>query len=84
MKKSSRPQHCNTKVQNLDFSESGYTIDAMKPLPPPPVTGNTEAERFDNAVRKTFTVSKEEIERREIEWQKTHGKKTKDQFSIVK
>jgi hypothetical protein len=48
----------------------------MKPLPPPEVPGTTEAERFDNAVRKTFTVSKEEMQRREAEWQKTHGKKT--------
>jgi hypothetical protein len=30
----------------------------MKPLPPPTVPGNTEAERMDNAVRKLFTVSK--------------------------
>ena len=48
----------------------------MKPLPAPPVPGNTEAERFDNAVRKTFTVSKEEMQRRETEWQRTQGKKT--------
>jgi len=47
----------------------------MKPLPPPPVPGKTDYERFDNAVRKTFTVSKEEIQRREAEWQKTQGKK---------
>jgi hypothetical protein len=47
----------------------------MKPLPASSVTGGTEAERFDNAVRKTFNVSKEEIERRETEWQKTNGKK---------
>ena len=31
----------------------------MKPLPPPPVPGNTEAERMDTAVRKMFSVSKE-------------------------
>jgi hypothetical protein len=30
----------------------------MKPLPPPDVPGNTEAERMDNAVRKFFTVPK--------------------------
>ena len=30
----------------------------MKPSPAPNVPGNTEAERFDNAVRKMFTVSK--------------------------
>jgi hypothetical protein len=41
--------------------------------PWPPVPGNTEAGRFDNAVRNTFTVSKEEIERRNVEWQKTNG-----------
>jgi hypothetical protein len=48
----------------------------MKTQPPPEVPGNTEAERFDNAVRKTFTVSKEEMQRREAEWQRTQGKKT--------
>ena len=47
----------------------------MKPLPAPPVPGKTEAERFDNAVRKTFTVSKEEMHRREAEWQRMQGKK---------
>jgi hypothetical protein len=45
----------------------------MKPSPPPPVPGNTDAERFDNAVRKTFTVSKEEMQRREAEWQRTQA-----------
>ncbi len=33
----------------------------MKPLPPPPVPGNTEAERMDSALRKLFTVSKEDF-----------------------
>jgi hypothetical protein len=47
----------------------------MKPLPAPPVPGKTEAERFDNAVRKMFIVSKEEMPRREAEWQKTQDKK---------
>ena len=42
----------------------------MKPLPAPPVPGKTEAQRFDNAVRKVFTVSKEEMQRREAEWQR--------------
>jgi hypothetical protein len=45
----------------------------MKPRPAPEVSGSTEAERFDNAVRKTFTVSKEELERREVEWKKTQA-----------
>jgi hypothetical protein len=47
----------------------------MKTLPAPVVPGNTEAERFDNAVRKVFTVSKEEMQRREAEWQKTNGRR---------
>ena len=50
-----------------------YTRD-MKPLPAPPVPGKTEAERFNNAVSKAFTVSKEEIQRREAEWQKAQDK----------
>lgn len=47
----------------------------MRPLPAPIVPGKTEAERFDNAVRKAFTVSKEEMQRREAEWGKPQGKK---------
>jgi hypothetical protein len=47
----------------------------MKPLPAPPVPGNTESERFSNAVSKALTVSKEEMQRREAEWQRTQGKK---------
>ncbi len=35
------------------------------------IVSASDAERFDNAVRKAFTVSKEEIERREAEWQRT-------------
>ncbi len=49
----------------------------MRPLPAPPIPGKTESERMDNAIRKTFTVSKEEMQRREAEWQKTNGKKSK-------
>jgi hypothetical protein len=37
----------------------------MKPLPAPCVPGSTEAERFDNAVRKMFTVSKQDLLREE-------------------
>jgi hypothetical protein len=37
----------------------------MKPLPAPSVSGKTEFERFDNAVRQVLTVSKEELLRRE-------------------
>ncbi|WP_263354182.1 hypothetical protein [Acidicapsa acidisoli] len=38
-------------------------------------------ERIDNAVRKVFTVSEEEMQRREAEWQKTNGKKTESKKS---
>jgi len=37
----------------------------MKPLPTPDVPGNSEFERFDNAVRQVLTVSKEELLKRE-------------------
>jgi hypothetical protein len=44
----------------------------MKPVPARPVPGNTEAERFYNAICKTITVSKREMQRREAEWQLKH------------
>ena len=47
----------------------------MKPLPAPPVSGDTEFERFDNAVRQVLTVSKTELLKREAEEKKaTEGK----------
>jgi len=39
----------------------------MKPLPAPEVPGTTEFQRFDNAMRKVLSVSKEEVLRREAE-----------------
>jgi hypothetical protein len=47
----------------------------MKPLPAPNVPGNTEAERFDNAVRKMFSVSKEEPLKREAKWKRAQARK---------
>jgi hypothetical protein len=47
----------------------------VKTLPPPAVPGNTDAERMDNAVRRTFTVSKAEVLKREAEWQRANGRK---------
>ena len=44
-----------------DFTSKSRYDKRMNPHPAPPVHGDTEAERFDNAVRKTFTVSKEEM-----------------------
>jgi hypothetical protein len=42
----------------------------------PPGFPGFEAERFNNAVSKAFTVSKEEMQRREDEWESLRGKKT--------
>ncbi len=47
----------------------------MKPAPAPNVPGNTEAERFDNAVRKMFSVSKEELMKREAKWKWARARK---------
>jgi hypothetical protein len=47
----------------------------MKPLPPPDVPGSTDAERMDNAVRKMFSVSKEELLKREAAWKRTQARK---------
>ena len=45
-------------------------------MPAPLAPGKTEAEPFENAAGKAFTVSKEEMQRREAEWQKAQGKKS--------
>jgi hypothetical protein len=39
------------------------------------VPGKIDVLLFDNAVRKTFTVSKKEMQHREAKWQKTHSGK---------
>jgi len=44
----------------------------MRPLPPPHIPGKTEFERFDNAVRKVLTVSKEELLKREAQAKREH------------
>jgi hypothetical protein len=45
----------------------------MKPAPAPRVPGNTEAERFDNAVRQVLSVSKEAY----LEEEKARVKRTR-------
>jgi hypothetical protein len=47
----------------------------MKPQPPPHVPGSNEAEKFDNAVRRMFSVSKEELQKREENWKRSQTKK---------
>lgn len=49
----------------------------MKPLPAPPIPGKTEFQRFDNAMRRVLTVSKEELLKREAEEKKQNVRKKK-------
>ena len=49
----------------------------MKPSPPPPVPGNTEFERFDNAIRQVLSVSKVELLKREAETKIVRKKRPK-------
>lgn len=46
----------------------------MKPLPAPNVPGKTEAERMDNAIRKMFSVSKEDLLKKEAKWKRARKK----------
>jgi hypothetical protein len=47
----------------------------MNPLPAPSVPGNTEWERFDNAVRKVFSVPAEVVKRERERRDKLKAKK---------
>ena len=47
----------------------------MKPQPAPPVSGNTEWERFDNAVRKVFNVSPEAVHQETLRMKQEREKK---------
>ncbi len=47
----------------------------MKPLPAPKIPRETEFERFDNAVRKMFTVSKQDVVKAEQKWKRDRAKK---------
>jgi hypothetical protein len=47
----------------------------MKPLPAPNVPGRTESERFDNALRHVFTVSKDDLLKREAAEKKSRTRK---------
>jgi len=54
----------------------------MKPLPPPNVPGDTEAARFDYAVRKMFSVSKEAVLREEAKQARARAKKRPKKPSV--
>jgi hypothetical protein len=47
----------------------------MKPSPAPHVPGNTEAERMDNAVRKMFTVTKEDYLKEEARLKRVRNRR---------
>lgn len=47
----------------------------MKPLPAPPVPGNTEAERMSNALRTVLMVSKEDLLKKEAALKRASSKK---------
>jgi hypothetical protein len=47
----------------------------MKPLPAPQVPGSTEFERFDNAVRRILSVSKDDILKKEAREQRKKERK---------
>jgi hypothetical protein len=47
----------------------------MKPLAPPVIPGDTDAERMDNAVRLMFSVSKEELLKAEAKEHKRRQRK---------
>ena len=46
----------------------------MKPAPAPHVPGNTEGERFENAVRKMFAVPKEAVLKEEARVKKLRAR----------
>jgi hypothetical protein len=45
------------------------------------VDKNTEAEKFDNAVRRMFSVSKEELLKREAKWKRAQARKKRTKKS---
>ena len=47
----------------------------MKPLPAPDVPGNTPWERFDNAMRKVLSVSKEAVRKEETKEKQSRARK---------
>jgi hypothetical protein len=53
----------------------------VKPSQAPTVPGKTDAERFDNAVRKIFSVSKDELLKREAKWQRQQARKRRSKES---
>jgi hypothetical protein len=64
------------KGSTLAFVQKApYHWGEMKPHPAPQVPGNTEAERMDNAVRKLFTVPKEDYLKEEARLKRIRDRK---------
>jgi len=55
----------------------------VKPATAPDVPGNTEFERFDNAVRKVLTVSKEDLLKAEAKWKRARARKKRAKWSVA-
>jgi hypothetical protein len=47
----------------------------MKPLPPPPVPGDSDARRMSNALRMVLTVSKDALLKKEARIKRANAKK---------
>jgi len=47
----------------------------MKTLPAPDIPGNTDWERFDNALRKIIAVPKEAILKEDARWKRARARK---------
>jgi hypothetical protein len=71
---SSRGEWC--RFHNSPFLNLAVQFDQMmKPLPAPNVPGETEAERFDFAVRKMFSVSKDAVLKAEAKQARARARK---------
>jgi hypothetical protein len=62
-------------LKNQRSENKGLSWRRMRPEPAPNVPGNTEAERMDNAVRKMFSVSKEDLLKAEAKWKRSRALK---------
>lgn len=56
-------------------ANEGLNINVMKPLPPPPVKGDTPSERMSNALTAVLRVPKEVVLREEAKEKRKHERK---------
>ena len=62
-------------MRNRQSPDWRYNPNQMNPHPAPNVPGETEAARMDAAVRKMFSVSKEDFAKEEAKYQAGQAKK---------